>query len=148
MLNAPWCDIDARVEAIAGRSISSIFDTDGEAAFRRDEQRAMLNALDEPAQVIAAGGGWAASPGNLAAAELRALVIYLSIDPADAAHRLRGDGSRPLLAGAQIEQRLGELLTQREPWYRLAAIEVAVGRASPESVAAAVATAARQYARW
>lgn len=148
LLNAPWCDLDARVEAVTGRSVSAIFSAEGEAAFRRLEQGAIVAALDEPAQVIAAGAGWAAAPGNLAAVELRALIIYMSIDPADAAVRLRGDRSRPLLEGVNPERRLRELLTQREPWYRLAAIEVAVGAGSPESVADAVATAARQYGGW
>lgn len=148
MLDAPCCDLDARVEAGAGRSISSIFATDGEAAFRMLEQRAMAVALNQPPQVIAAGAGWAAEPGNLAAAELRALIIYMSTDPVDAAHRLRGDQSRPLLGGTDLEQRLGELLTRRESWYRLAALEVAVGRSTPELAAAAVVTAARQYGGW
>ena len=148
ILGAPWCDLDDRIVSAQGRSIAEIFRVEGEAAFRRYEQVAMAAALDEPAQVIASGGGWAAEPGNLAAAELRALLIYLSIDPADAIRRLGGAGERPLLRGNDPLEAMRALLKLREPWYRLAAIEVAVGSASPDAAAGGVATAARQYGGW
>jgi len=148
VLDAPWCDLDQQIAERAGMSVAAIFDRDGEAGFRALERDAMATALDQPPQVIAAGGGWAAEPGNLARAELRALTIYLSIDPADAAGRLGASHGRPLLEGGPVEERLRSLLAERERWYLLAAIEIAVGRASIESAASAVATAARQYGGW
>lgn len=108
----------------------------------------MEAALDGPPQVIAAGGGWAAQPGQVAAAELRALLIYLSIAPDVAARRLEGSTDRPLLRAADSGARLTQLLAARERFYRLAAVEVAVDHATPETAAAAVATAARQYGGW
>lgn len=108
----------------------------------------MTQALDEPPQVIAAGGGWAAEPGNLAAVAGRALVIYLSIDPGVAGLRLAGTRDRPLLAGDATAARLRAMLDGREAWYRLADLEVAAGDAPPEAIAAGVATAARQYGGW
>ncbi len=129
-------------------SVAEIFNTDGEHAFRALERGAMESALDSPPQVIAAGGGWAAQPGQLAAAELRALLIYLSIAPEVAARRLEGSTDRPLLRDADSGVRLEQLLDARERFYRLAAVEVAVDHATPETAAAAVATAARQYGGW
>ncbi len=108
----------------------------------------MAEALGAPAQVIAAGGGWAAQPGEVARAELRALLIYLSVAPAVAASRLDGTTDRPLLRAADRVGTLTQLLATREPFYRLAAVEVAVDSATPEMAAAAVATAARQYGGW
>jgi shikimate kinase len=106
----------------------------------------MAAALDGPPSVIATGGGWAVQPGNLAAAESRALSIYLSLPAGVAAARLHGTDDRPLLGSAPLE-RLGELLAERERWYRLAGVEIAADRA-PELVAEAVATAARRYGGW
>lgn len=104
-------------------------------------------ALGQP-QVIAAGGGWAAEPGGLEAAELRALIIYLSLSPEIAAERLSGTTDRPLLSDAPHVERLTQLLAARESRYRLAGIEIAVGLLSPERAAQAVAAAAKHYGGW
>ncbi len=148
LLGAPWVDLDSRVSEQAGMSVAAIFDAEGEPAFRALECEAMGLALDGPPQVIAAGGGWAAQPGQLAAVELRALLIYLSVAPDVAARRLGGFTDRPLLRDADSGVRLTQLLDARERFYRLAAVEVAVDHATPETAAAAVATAARQYGGW
>ncbi len=148
MLCAPWVDLDARVVEPAGMSVAEIFDAEGEEAFRALERDAMEAALSEPPLVIAAGGGWAAQPGQVAAAELRALLIYLSIAPDVAARRLEGSTDRPLVRAADNRAQLKQLLGVRERFYRLAAVEVAVDHATPETAAAAVATAARQYGGW
>lgn len=139
-----FTDLDGVVEAMAGVPITEIFATRGEAAFRELEREAMDAALLGSPQVIAPGGGWAAQPGNLAAAEDRALVMYLAISPEAAARRLDGDMTRPLLAGAaQPREMLEQLLLAREPFYRLAAIEVDAESGPPEFVAKAVVSAAR-----
>ncbi len=106
----------------------------------------MDGALAGPPQLIAAGGGWAAVPGNLERAEPAALSLYLSVSPEVAARRLGAAADRPLLAGDPLP-RLREQLAQRESWYRKAGLEIAA-EAAPERVAAAVATAARQYGGW
>lgn len=148
LLESPWCDIDQRIVVQARQSIADIFATRGEAHFRDLERTAMEAALAEDPQVIATGGGWAAEPGNLGAVTGRALVIYLSLAPAEAARRLAGSIDRPLLAIGAPDQRMAELLAAREYWYRLADIEIAAGDASPEAVAASVAIAGRQYGGW
>lgn len=148
LLNAPWCDLDERIVASAGQSIAAIFSAHGEPHFRQLERGEMLRALDEPPQVIAAGAGWVSQEGNLAAVAGRALVIYLSLMPAQAATRLAGSNDRPMLPGGAPEQRITELLAARNRWYRLADIEMDVGRSTPEDVAAGIVTAARQYGGW
>ena len=40
------------------------------------------------------------------------------------------------------------LLVERERWYRLAGVEVAVGTAAPETAAESIVLAARQYGGW
>jgi len=146
LLGAPWHDLDAVVATDTGQSVPELFATRGEAAFRDLERQALDRLLAGPPSLIAAGGGWAAQPGNLASASLRALTIYLSVSPELAANRLGPAQDRPLLAGATLP-RLRELLQAREGWYRQADLELD-GRSSPEAVAAAVATVARQYAGW
>ena len=148
LLGAPWCDLDARIVAAAGKPVTVIFADDGEARFRELERLAMERAIAEPPQVIAAGAGWASHEGNLAATANRALIIYLSLTSAEAVARVIGNNDRPLLDGGMPEQRMAELLAARDRWYRLADIEIDVGQTLPEAVAAGIVTAARQYGGW
>lgn len=148
LLGCDWCDLDQRLEAELDASIAEIFSRHGEAWFRAHERDAMHRALAEPPQVIAAGGGWAAQRGNLSDVATQAFVVYLSVAPEVAARRVGATATRPLLAEGDVANTLAALLCEREPWYRLADIEVAVGDVSVEAAAAGIATAARQYAGW
>jgi shikimate kinase len=148
LLEASWCDLDERIVRDAGQPIREIFAGHGEPHFRDLERAALRQALDEAPQVIAAGAGWAAEPGNLESVTGRTLVIYLSIAPSDAAARLAGDRTRPLLDGDELERRITDLFRIRERFYRLADLEIATGDAAVEAVAAAVSVAARQYGNW
>ena len=145
LLDAPWCDLDARIEARTGQGVAAIFAEQGEAAFRRLEREAMAEALGAP-QIVAAGGGWAAHPGNLALAESHALTLYLCVAPETAAQRLGQAGDRPLLSGDPLP-RLREQLARREAWYLQADLEID-GNRPADQVASEVAAVARQYAGW
>ena len=56
-LGLAFVDIDVRIEADAGLSIPAIFANEGEAGFRLRESRLLADALAQPGQVIATGGG-------------------------------------------------------------------------------------------
>jgi shikimate kinase len=146
LLRTAFTDIDQIVVSAAGMPVAELFLVQGEPQFRRLERAAMDGAMAAPPHVVAPGAGWAAEPGNLEATG-DALQIYLRISPAAAAARLRGDVSRPLLAGEDPEQRIGELLAKRETWYRRAMAEVEAG-IPVEVVAGAVVRLAREKAGW
>src|SRR5215207_7357618 len=66
---ATFVDLDERIERADGRSIPTIFDEDGEPAFRAMERRAVLDLgpadpAPEVRRVIATGGGAIVDPGN------------------------------------------------------------------------------------
>jgi shikimate kinase len=146
LLRTGFTDIDQIVVSASGMPIAELFAAQGEEQFRRLERAAMEGAMAAPPHVIAPGAGWAAWPDNLEAAG-DALLIYLRLSPAGAADRLRGDATRPLLAGGDPMQRIGELLAKREAWYRRAGAEV--DAALPvEQVAIAVMQLARERAGW
>lgn len=147
-LGAPWLDLDAMIVSEAGKSIVSIFADHGEPHFRALERAAMDVALRQPRTIVAAGGGWAAEPGNIEAIETRALIIYLSLAPDVAARRLQGATDRPLLVDTPLEAKLAGLLAAREHRYRLAGVEIAVDALSPDRAAEAVVTAATLYGGW
>ncbi len=145
-LGAPWWDLDQVIASEAGVPIARLFAERGEEAFRELERRAMARILAGPPSVIAAGGGWAAQPGNLDRAEPGAYTLYLSLPPEVAARRLGAASDRPLLAGDPLP-RLREQLAARGPWYDRAGMEIDAS-AAPEQVATAVINAARRHAGW
>lgn len=146
LLDAPWIDLDTAIAEEAGCSIPELFAREGEAGFRARERRAMARALAGPPQIIAAGGGWAAQPGNLDEAELQALVVLLEVSPVVAARRVGAAHDRPLLVGDPLPK-LEALAAERAPFHARAGFAIAAD-AAPELVAAALATGARQYAGW
>lgn len=147
LLQTSFADLDEVIVRDTGLSIAELFAGRGEPTFRAIERAAMDRAVAEPPQVIAPGGGWAAQPGNLEAAEPLALVIYLSVTPEVAAARLEEDRDRPLLQGDPY-RRLEQLLHQRERFYRRAGFEVVTDAMTPNRVAEAAAQLARQYGGW
>ncbi|GBD32270.1 MAG: shikimate kinase [Gemmatimonadales bacterium] len=149
-LDARFVDLDLAIAARAGKSIAEIFATEGEAVFRRLEREAMERELEGAPAVIAAGGGWAAQPGNLEGARRKAVAIYLEVRPEEAARRMQQNrelSERPLLAGQEPERALRDLLALRESWYRLCEARVD-GSPGPEQVAWAVVNLARSLGGW
>ena len=146
VLGTALTDVDEMIEREAGRTITRIFSTEGEAAFRERERRVMRQALADPPHVIVPGGGWAAQPGAMAGAR-SACTIYLRTSEAVAAKRLAGDHSRPLLGG-DAEGRLAVLLAERVGYYESAEHTVETDDRSPDGVLAALLDLARAEAGW
>jgi shikimate kinase len=147
LLGAEFDDTDLLVSRAASRSIPDIFAREGEAGFRRLERAAMAAALDRPARIVAAGGGWASEPGNLEAAEGRGLIIYLSCAPETAARRTAGSAERPLLPQDSVAA-IVDLLHRRLPFYRRAHREIVTDGCEPGAVAADVVALARSHGGW
>lgn len=139
-MGLPFVDLDARIEADAGRRIAAIFAADGEAAFRALESAALREVLLGPVCVIATGGGAVLAEGNRAAMREAGRVVYLQVDPARQLARLAGDTTRPLLQGEDAAARLAALQAQREPLYRAASHHVFdAGPLNPRRAAEALA---------
>lgn len=133
-LGADFTDVDELITARTGRSISDIFVTYGEAAFRRLEEAEVAAALAARKGVLAVGGGAVLS------AQTRALlrghrVVYLSVGVTEGVRRTGLSTARPLLAGVNPRATFAALLTTRLPLYQeVATVEVATDGRSPEEI--------------
>lgn len=147
-LGAPFVDLDEWIEQEQGQSVRSLFVGLGETAFRQLERAAMRRALAGELAVIAPGGGWAAQPGALEESRPGAFIIYLVV-PAQVAERRCGPaGSRPLLAGDTIRERLAVLYEERAPFYERADVVVSNAADTPDVVARLIADLSRRMAGW
>jgi shikimate dehydrogenase len=131
-------DSDARVEALAGRSVPEIFRTGGQAAFRRDESRALRAILAGPPGVVCAcGGGSLEDAANRAFVAASAVVVWLHA-PAHVCRSRIDAASRPLLARLGTADAFEALFRARLSCYAEAA-DLAVGsEGSVESTARTV----------
>jgi shikimate kinase len=133
-LGVTFRDTDADIVASAGKPISEIFVDDGEDAFRALERAAVATALASCDGVLALGGG------AILAEETRVLlrghmVVYLSVELADALSRVGFGAGRPMLA-INPRATLKYLLDQRRPLYEaVATLTVITDGRKPEEVA-------------
>lgn len=119
-----FVDSDAEIVARAGKSIPEIFATDGEAAFRDLEAAVVTELLEgDPHRIIATGGGAVLRDATRQALIDHATVVWLRATAGPLAHRIKDDGSRPLL-GDDPAAALTRLVAEREPLYRSVADEV------------------------
>ncbi|MGH2751197.1 MAG: 3-dehydroquinate synthase [Actinomycetota bacterium] len=113
-LDLRFVDTDIVVQKRAGATISGIFASGGEEAFRSLEREVVAEALAGPRGVVALGGGAVADPDTQAEL-MDALVLYLDASYATVMARVDGaDGGRPLLNGGDPR----ELFEARRGLYR------------------------------
>jgi shikimate kinase len=134
-LGVDFTDVDDFIVARAGRSISEIFITDGEPAFRQLEEAEVADALAERNGVLALGGGAVLSERTRNRIHGRR-VVFLSVGMAEGVRRTGLSTARPLLAGVNPRATFAALLSARLPLYReVATVEVATDGRRPDEVA-------------
>ncbi len=133
-----FVDLDAEIEARENASVAEIFDTRGEAEFRRIETE-MLQACVRKVQrgqpyVVALGGGAFAQPENMSLLEHAGVSIWLNCPVEVVEQRIAADAAvRPLARDSIAFRRLYE---DRQEAYGKAgyqidascAVEVAIER--------------------
>lgn len=111
---ARFIDSDREIVERHG-SISTIFEQQGEQAFRGLEAGVVGESLGAGNVVVSLGGGAVLHPGTRALLA-DATVVFLDTDLATVLPRISGDSGRPLLAGRPAE-RWQELYDERRPIY-------------------------------
>lgn len=115
-------DTDQLIEQNAGMSISDIFATQGEEAFRQAETAVLEQMLaGTDGAVISAGGGLPLRKQNREMLKQLGTVVFLRVKRETVLERLKGDRTRPLLQGDHAGEKVDELLAYRNPIYEEAA---------------------------
>lgn len=113
-------DTDEVVEKTAGRSVTDIFEGEGESGFRERETKAIEDLTRGKGSVISCGGGAATFARNVEILRKSCVVVYLCASVEKLVGRAEGDDSRPLLRG-DAAKKLRELAAVREKQYEEAA---------------------------
>ena len=122
-LDLDLLDTDEAIEKTEGRSISRIFEEDGEETFRQMETDLLETIANEHWRdmVISLGGGLPLREENRKLLAKAGKVVYLKASPETVYERVKGDTSRPLLQTEDPMGRIKELLSEREEKYDAAA---------------------------
>lgn len=133
-LGRPFYDSDKLIEEKAGMPTADIFDSFGEAKFRDVEEATICMLAAGQPSVIATGGGAVMREATLKALLKDTIVIWMDA-PVDVLwERLKGCTTRPLLRAENPQEKLRELLAQREKYYAKAHIRIPV-QAEPQTKA-------------
>ncbi|MBT9776300.1 AAA family ATPase [Clostridium sp. MCC353] len=118
-------DTDGLIEEKAGMTISDIFARNGEEYFRQLETEVLTELLEQADDmVISVGGGLPMREENRAVLRELGEVVYLQVEPQTVLERLKGDTTRPLLQGDQVEKKVADLMDFRGPVYEKAAHKI------------------------
>ena len=117
MLGMEFMDSDSVIEERAGADIDWIFDVEGEAVFRKREERIINELTQGQGIVLSTGGGSILSKDNRNVLSARGIVIYLETTIDKQFERTQRDKKRPLLQNDDPRKTLEELAKIRNPLY-------------------------------
>ncbi len=122
-LTMEFLDTDALIEQEAGTTISDIFATQGESAFRVMETECLkdLHGRNGGAFVLSVGGGLPIREENRTLLKQIGTVVYLKVSAETVFARVRNDKTRPLLQAPNPRGRIMDLMSARKQFYEDAA---------------------------
>lgn len=116
MLGREFVDMDCVIEAREGRSISSIFEANGESYFRSLELALCAEIAGRSNLVVATGGGTLVDGRNRTALR-NASIVCLDAEAETILARVGKSSRRPLLGGQVTRERISALLQARMDAY-------------------------------
>ncbi len=116
-LQLPFIDSDHELEQRTGVSVATIFEIEGEPAFRQREAAIIDELTQREAFVLGTGGGAVLNANTRTVLRQRGHVVYLHSSAETAYERVRRNRDRPLLMVTDPLARLRQLYEMRHPLY-------------------------------
>ncbi|MGN0771106.1 MAG: shikimate kinase [Christensenellales bacterium] len=113
-----FVDSDSEIEKECGKSITQIFESEGEPAFRRYETKSLAKLCKNKGMVVATGGGIVKNSANVSMMRTSGSVMWLNRDP----HLIIKNcdvKNRPVLKGNS--NNVLKIFKERKPLYQAAA---------------------------
>ena len=127
-LNYRFVDLDDWIENRTCKSISQIFEEDGEEEFRKLETESLEHLMNEENIVVALGGGTPCFNENMSLINNIGVSVFLDVSESVLVERLLGEQShRPLLKNKskeELQDFVSRLLGKRKADYLKADIKV------------------------
>jgi shikimate kinase/3-dehydroquinate synthase len=134
MLDWPFYDSDDEIVRSVGKSISAIFEEEGEPAFRELERMTLRGLVKNKQSIIATGGGSISIPETAEVILENSLCIWLDAPVDVLVERTKGS-DRPLLKHSDPREVLEKLSEKRKTAYQQSHIHILDDDLSPEDTA-------------
>ncbi|MFM6977010.1 MAG: shikimate kinase [Sphingobacteriaceae bacterium] len=127
-LNCAFVDLDERISAHTGKSISALFAELGETGFRKLEQEVLHTTQNDTDLVVSTGGGTPCFFDNIDWMNQQGKTIYMHVPVGALAIRLENSKTnRPLIGdrkGEELQAFIADKLAEREAYYQKAQMMV------------------------
>ncbi len=121
-LGRKYAEVDSLIVQKAGKSITEIFEQDGEIAFRDIEIAVIKEVASKGNLVIDCGGGVVLNKINIDRLKLNAVIVWLTASQDTILKRTSSDGDgRPLLKKNNGISDIRSSIRSRKPYYEQAA---------------------------
>lgn len=137
MLGWPFFDSDDEIVRAAGKSISAIFEEEGEPAFRDLERMTISGLLRNGRSVIATGGGSISIPETANLILENSVCLWLDASVPVLVERTAGS-DRPLLKHGEPSEVLSMLLEKRREAYMQSHLHILDDNLNPRDMASRV----------
>jgi shikimate kinase len=144
-LDLQFVDSDDAIAEACGLPAGEVLTRYGEQDFRDGERRTISRLLDQPAQVIATGGGAFANEATHTLLKERAITVWLDAPIGVLVERTSGRDTRPLLNNDDPRGTLERLMEKRRPFYAKADIRVRSGNVPHRDVVEWIINALREH---
>jgi shikimate kinase len=138
MTGRRYMDLDRIIVERTGRTITEIFDNDGESCFRKEETEALRETIQASDLVLSTGGGAVLAGENRALMRGAGAVVNLTASPEVILKRIESCEQRPLLRDRKTVADIARMLAEREQCYAEADIRIDTDAKTMEDVAAEI----------
>lgn len=112
-----FLDTDYEIEQNSKYDITTIFEKFGEEEFRNKETGLLENLSRVENHIIATGGGIILKQENIDIMKKMGLIVFLDINLQAQIKRVKYRKHRPLLKNTDLEKKLKDLKSERDPIY-------------------------------
>lgn len=114
-----YLDLDEEIELKSKKSVSKIFEIDGEESFRVLEKETLDEIIQKEEKfILATGGGTPSYDDNMGKMNENGITIFLNTSPEILIERISRKNKRPLFNSTNVREKVSKIFDERIKFYK------------------------------
>ena len=114
-----YLDLDEEMELKSKKSVSKIFEIDGEESFRVLEKETLDEIIQKEEKfILATGGGTPSYDDNMEKMNENGITIFLNTSPEILIERISRKNKRPLFNSTNVREKVSKIFDERIKFYK------------------------------
>ena len=114
-----YLDLDEEIELKSKKSVSKIFEIDGEESFRVLEKETLDEIIQKEEKfILATGGGTPSYDDNMEKMNKNGITIFLNTSPEILIERISRKNKRPLFNSTNVREKVSKIFDERIKFYK------------------------------